>query len=44
MFIENLSMPARAEWNTLRSATQQRFFFFELACVAEIQLTTVAAL
>jgi hypothetical protein len=39
-----LSMPRRAEWNTPRSATQQRFFFFELACVAEIQPTTVAAM
>ena len=39
-----LSMPRRAEWNTPRSRTQQRFFFFELACVAEIQPTTVAAM
>jgi hypothetical protein len=37
-------MLGRAEWNTPRSATQQRFFFFELACVAEIQPTTVAAM
>ena len=36
--------PERAEWNTPRGATQQRFFFFELACVAEIQPTTVAAM
>jgi hypothetical protein len=36
--------PGRAEWNTPRGATQQRFFFFELACVAEIQPTTVAAM
>jgi len=37
-------MPKRAEWNTPRGATQQRFFFFALACVAEIQPTTVAAM
>jgi hypothetical protein len=37
-------MPGRAEWNTPRSTTQQRFFFFELACVAEIEPTTVAAM
>jgi hypothetical protein len=37
-------MPARADWNTPRSATQQRFFFFELACVAEIDPATVAAM
>src|ERR1700758_2812718 len=41
MFIRNLSIPGRAEWNTPHSATQQRFFCFELACVAEIQPTTV---
>src|SRR5262245_53989818 len=35
---------ARADWNTPRSATQQRFFFFELACVAEIDPATVAAM
>ena len=34
----------RADWNSPRSATQQRFFFFELACVPEIQPTTVAAM
>jgi hypothetical protein len=39
-----LSRPGREEWNTPRSATEQRFFFFELACVAEIQPTTVAAM
>ena len=39
-----LSMPRRAEWNSARNATQQRFFFFELACVAEIEPTTVAAM
>ena len=39
-----ISMPRRAEWNSLRSETQQRFFFFELACVAEIEPTTVAAM
>jgi hypothetical protein len=33
-----------AEWNTPRGATQQRFFFFELACVAEIEPTTVAVM
>jgi hypothetical protein len=37
-------MPGRAEWNTPRSTTQQRFFLFELACVAEIEPTTVAAM
>jgi hypothetical protein len=44
MFIGNLSIPGRAEWNTPRSVTQQRFFFFELACVAKIEPTTVAAM
>ena len=39
-----LWMPERAEWNTPRSASQQRFFFFELACVAEIEPTTVVAM
>ncbi len=39
-----LSMHKRAEWNSSRSGTQQRFFFFELACVAEIEPTTVAAM
>jgi hypothetical protein len=39
-----LSMPRRAEWNSPRSATQQRFFLFESACVAEIEPTTVAAM
>jgi hypothetical protein len=38
------SISGWAEWNSPRSATQQRFFFFELACVAEIQPTTVAAM
>ena len=37
-------MPRRAKWNSPRSGTQQRFFFFELACVAEIEPTTVAAM
>jgi hypothetical protein len=37
-------MPRRAEWNTPRNTTQQRFFSFELACVAEIQPTTVTAM
>ncbi len=37
-------MPGRAEWNTPRDVTQQRFFLFELACVAEFQPTTVAAM
>ena len=37
-------MPGRAEWNSPRNATQQRFFFFELACVAEIEPATVAAM
>jgi hypothetical protein len=35
-------MPGREEWNTPRSATQQRFFVFELACVVEIEPATVA--
>jgi hypothetical protein len=39
-----LPRPRRAEWNTPRSGTQQRFFFSELACVAEIEPTTVAAM
>jgi hypothetical protein len=39
-----LSMPRPAEWNSPRSGTQQRFFFFELACAAEIEPTTVAAM
>ena len=39
-----LSMPRRAEWNSPRSGTRQRFFFFELPCVAEIEPTTVAAM
>src|SRR6476660_5267992 len=39
-----LSMPGRAEWNSPRSGTQQRFFCFELACVAEIEPATVAAM
>jgi hypothetical protein len=37
-------MPGRAEWNSPRNAPQQRFFFFELACLAEIKPTTVAAM
>jgi hypothetical protein len=37
-------MPARADWNTPRRGTQQRFFFFELACVAEIEPATVASM
>src|SRR5262249_54065706 len=32
------------EWNSPRNASEQRFFFFELACLAEIQPTTVAAM
>jgi len=39
-----VSMPGRAKWNTLHGRTQQRFFFFELACLAEIEPTTVAAM
>jgi hypothetical protein len=39
-----LAMPRWAEWNSPRNATQQRFFFFELACVTEIEPTTVAAM
>lgn len=37
-------MPRRAEWNTPRGGTRQRFFFFELPCVAEIEPTTVATM
>ena len=37
-------MPERAEWNSPRSATQQRFFFCELACIAKIEPTTVTAM
>jgi hypothetical protein len=36
--------PGWAEWNTPRGNTQQRFFFFELACLAEIEPATVAAM
>jgi hypothetical protein len=39
-----LRTPWRAEWNSPRNATQQRFFFFELACLAKIDPTTVAAM
>jgi hypothetical protein len=39
-----LSMPRRAVWNSLRNATQQRFFFFELPCLAQTEPTTVAAM
>jgi hypothetical protein len=34
----------RAVWNSPRNTTQQRFFFFELACVTKIEPTTVAAM
>jgi hypothetical protein len=44
MFIGKLTMAGRAEWNSPRGGTQQRFFFSELACVAEIEPTTVAAM
>jgi hypothetical protein len=37
-------MPKRAKPNTPRGETQQRFFFFESACVAEIAPTTVTAM
>ena len=39
-----LAMPRWAEWNSPRNATQQRLFFFELACLAKIEPTTVAAM
>ena len=39
-----LSMPGRADWNSPRSGNQQRFFSFELACVAEIEPATVAVM
>jgi hypothetical protein len=32
------------EWNSARNANQQRFFFFELACLAETEPTTVATM
>jgi hypothetical protein len=38
------SMPGRADWNSPRSGNQQRFFSFELACVAEIEPATVAVM
>jgi hypothetical protein len=37
-------MRRRADWNTARSSTQQSFFFFEFACVTEIEPTTVSAM
>src|ERR1041384_4117096 len=40
MFIGN----SEADWKSPHSATQQRFFFFELACVTELELITVAAM
>src|SRR5213595_2353644 len=42
MFIGKTIDAGRAEWNTPRNATQQRFFFFELACLSEIEPPTVA--
>ena len=36
--------PFPREWNSPRDANQQRFFFFELACLAETEPTTVAAM
>ena len=39
-----LAMPRWAGWNSPRNATQQRLFFFELACLAKIEPTTVAAM
>src|SRR5262249_3661510 len=44
MFIEKVSVPERAEWNSPRNASQQRFFLFELACIAEIAPLTVPAM
>jgi hypothetical protein len=38
------TVPRWADWNSPLSASQQRFFFFELACVAEIEPATVAAM
>ena len=37
-------MRRQAESNTPRGGTEQRFFFSELACVAEIEPTTVTAM
>ena len=42
--ISYLLMPRRAKWNSSRGGTQQRFFFLDLACVAEIEPATVAAM
>jgi len=42
MFIGKTIDAGRAEWNTPRNTTQQRFFFFELACLSEIEPPTVA--
>ena len=42
MFIGKTIDAGRAEWNTPRNATQQRFFFFGLACLSEIEPATVA--
>jgi hypothetical protein len=39
-----LSMPGQAEWNSPRRTSQQRFFFLDLACVAENEPTRVAAM
>src|SRR4030095_11243574 len=40
----HLWVASEAEWNSPHNATQHRFFFFEWACVAKIQPTTVAAM
>jgi len=37
-------LPISVKWNSPPGGTQQRFFFFELACAAEIEPTTVAAM
>jgi hypothetical protein len=44
MILAMYRCPDGQKWNTLHGRTQQRFFFFELACLAEIEPTTVAAM
>jgi hypothetical protein len=41
---QSAACPFQRVWNSPRNATQQRFFFFELACLAETRPTTVAAM
>ncbi len=39
-----LPLSIRRKWNSPRNATQQRFFFSELPCHFESELTTVAGM